>query len=169
MYISHNYTFPFKEDFGIWSVIYNEVSSSIGYSKLQATIIPNYKRIMEGLVSQNYIKSEQWTALRALGELQNFPESTRAQIIQNWHINVNNYTISVANAVASFCESKKKTVEKSTFSVMGIFDDSNQLQTIKCVEAIKKDLVLSPDDVVLDELNCYLTSHSVYLSKQSFY
>ena len=50
-----NYRFPFKEDLGIWTIIWDELGGSEGYVRLQATIIPNFEKLLDILVDKKYI------------------------------------------------------------------------------------------------------------------
>lgn len=145
-----NYNFPFKEDLGAWSIIWDEIGGSEGYVRLQATLIPNLKKMIDFVVSKGHL------------------DSTDAYLIYNaatlgMNIQANAYSVSIINGIIRFCESKKRIIKKRSFSWLAAFDLGNTTRTDKCMKAIKKELILDGEETLGNQLISYLKSNGVNL------
>lgn len=143
-----NYRFPFREDLGAWTIIWDELGGSEGYVRLQAILIPNLKMMIDFMVSKGYLNS------------------SNAQMIYNaatigMSIQADAYSVNIINGIIRFCESKKQIIKKRSFSWLAALDMGNTARTDKCMKAIKKDLVLDGEDTLGKQLLSYLRANGV--------
>lgn len=147
-----NYRFPFKEDLGIWTIIWDELGGSEGYVRLQATIMPNYNKLLEILSYRKYVNKRKCEEI-ILSIQYKLPHSADA------------YTISILNTVLEFCESKKQIIKKRSFSFLAAFDWGNTTRTDKCMKAIKKELFLDGEDTVKSQMFDFFSKKGVVLKE----
>ena len=143
-----NYSFPFREDLGAWTIIWDELGGSEGYVRLQATLMPNLKKMIDFIVGKGYLNS------------------TNAQMVYNaaslgMEIRADAYSVNIMNGIIRFCESKKQIIKKRSFSWLAALDMGNTTRTDKCMKAIKKDLVLEGEDTLGNQLLSYLKANGI--------
>lgn len=149
-----NYRFPFKEDLGIWTIIWDELGGSEGYVRLQATIIPNFEKLLDILVDKKYINK------RKADEVISF-------IRLGISAPVDSYTLSLLNSVFKFIESKKQIIKKRSFSFLAALDWGNTTRTDKCMKAIKKELILEGEDTVISQMFEFIRKSGINLREVS--
>ena len=145
-----NYSFPFREDLGAWTIIWDQLGGSEGYVRLQATLVPNLKKMIDFMVGKSYLNG------------------ANAQMIYNaatlgMNIQADAYSVNIINGIVRFCESKKQIIKKRSFSWLAALDMGNTTRTDKCMKAIKKDLVLEGEDTLGNQLISYLNTSGINL------
>lgn len=145
-----NYSFPIREELGIWRILWEQLSASEGYVRLQATIFPNLDMLIDYVASKGYLKGSLARAL-VQASIYNVPVPADAD------------TVKILNGIISFCKSKKQVIKKRSFSWITAmaFDWGNTTRTDKCMKAVKKNLTLDGDDTVCQQLIQYLKSQKI--------
>lgn len=145
-----NYSFPFREDLGAWIIIWEQLGGSEGYVRLQATLTPNLKKMIDFMVGKSYLNS--------INAHMIYNAATLGMSIQ-----ADAYSVNIINGIIRFCESKKQIIKKRSFSWLAALDMGNTTRTDKCIKAIKKDLVLEGEETLGNQLLSYLKSNGINL------
>ena len=147
-----NYMFPFREDLGAWAIIWDELRGRDGYVRLQATLSPDLKKMVDYLVDKRFLNR------------------TNAQMVYTAStlgisIPADVYTVNVIKGVIKFVKSKTQVIKKSSYSWLGALDMGNTCRTDKCMKAIKKDLVLDGEETLGSHMVSFLNSSGINLRR----
>ena len=147
-----NYSFPFREDLGAWSIVWRELGGSEGYVHLEATISPGILAMVKFLISKGYLENSLSYQIERMLRLPSYMAPD---------IRVDARTNNILNGIMAFCKSETRVRDKRTWSFWGSFDNGNTTRSDKCMKAIKKELVLEGEETVGQRLLTYLRSKNI--------
>lgn len=156
----YNYRFPFREDLGVWSIVWNELSGSEGYVRLQATISPNFNAMCDYMVNKHYLDAGR---VQIINRTLSLGINIKLLSYGSGEFYMDPYTESIINGIIKFCESKTQIIKKRSFSWSAALDFGNTTRTDKCMKAIKKDLYLDGEETVYKQLLSYFKQNNIYL------